>query len=60
MKKYIYSNLTPASLKTVPETVQSLLEMEEHFDLMSLDNALMVIGKGPWGVKQWERNVALG
>ena len=27
-KKYIYSNLTPASLKTVPETVQSSRETE--------------------------------
>ena len=28
VKTYIYSNLTPASLKTVPETVQSSRETE--------------------------------
>ena len=51
MKKYIYSNLTPASFKTVPETVQSSLEMEEHFDLMSLDNALIGDWQGSLGSK---------
>ena len=32
----------------------------QQFDLISLDNASVVIGLGAWGVKQSERNVALG
>ena len=52
---------TPVSLKTVQssrETEAALVT--QQFDLTLLDNSSIVIGQGAWGVKQWERSVALG
>ena len=45
----MYSNLTPP----VPETVQSSWETEEQFDLISLDNASMVLGEKNNGKGMW-------